>query len=52
MPRPIVHVDATVLCIHSGQAQPVTPFPRVLQFGGSPTNLPAPWKDLNILASP
>jgi hypothetical protein len=33
MPGPVVHVGATVLCMHAGQAQPVTPFPRVLVSG-------------------
>ena len=32
----LVHVGATVLCLHGGQAQPTTPNPRVL-VGGQPT---------------
>jgi hypothetical protein len=35
MPGPILHVGATVLCLHAGNAQPVAPFPRVL-VGGQP----------------
>lgn len=30
MAAPILHVGATVLCTHAGQATPTTPFPRVL----------------------
>jgi hypothetical protein len=33
MPGPIVHVGATVLCMHVGTALPVAPFPRVLVSG-------------------
>jgi hypothetical protein len=29
MPAPILHLGATVLCTHAGQATPVAPFPRV-----------------------
>lgn len=36
MPGPLLHVGATVLCAHGGQAQPVAPNPRVL-VGGMPT---------------
>ncbi len=36
MPGTLLHVGATVLCAHGGQAQPVTPNPRVL-VGGQPT---------------
>ena len=33
MPGPIVHLGATVLCMHAGTALPVAPFPRVLVSG-------------------
>ena len=33
MPGPILHLGATVICSHGGQAQPMTPFPRVLLSG-------------------
>src|SRR3978361_111105 len=33
MPSPILHLGATVLCSHAGQATAVTPFPRVLVSG-------------------
>ena len=29
MPAPILHLGATVLCTHAGQATPLAPFPRV-----------------------
>lgn len=33
MPGPILHLGATVLCSHAGQATPVAPNPRVLVSG-------------------
>ena len=30
MPAPILHLGATVLCSHAGQATPLSPFPRVM----------------------
>lgn len=33
MPGPILHLGATVICAHGGQAQPAAPFPRVLVSG-------------------
>lgn len=33
MPAPILHVGATITCMHAGPAQPMTPFPRVLVSG-------------------
>lgn len=35
MPGFLLHVGATVLCAHAGQAQPTTPNPRV-RVGGQP----------------
>jgi hypothetical protein len=35
MPGFLLHVGATVLCMHAGQAQPTVPNPRVL-VGGQP----------------
>jgi hypothetical protein len=35
MPGSVLHVGATVTCAHGGQAQPMTPFPRV-QVSGMP----------------
>jgi hypothetical protein len=36
MPGFLLHVGATVLCVHGGQAQPTVPNPRVL-VNGQPT---------------
>lgn len=33
MPTPILHLGATVICMHAGPATPLTPFPRVLVSG-------------------
>lgn len=33
MPAPILHLGATVMCMHAGTAQPTTPFARVLVTG-------------------
>lgn len=33
MPAPILHLGATVMCMHAGSAQPAAPFPRVLVSG-------------------
>jgi hypothetical protein len=35
MPGFLLHVGATVMCLHGGQAQPLVPNPRVL-VGGQP----------------
>ena len=35
MPGFLLHMGATVLCAHAGQAQPTAPFPRV-KVGGQP----------------
>ena len=43
MPGPIVHLGATVLCAHAGQATPTAPFPRVLVSGQPVTTLTAPY---------
>ena len=42
MPGPILHVGATVLCAHGGQATPTVPFPRVL----------VSWKPVTTLSTP
>lgn len=33
MPGPILHLGATVMCMHAGPAQPLAPFPRVMVSG-------------------
>lgn len=38
MPGPLLHVGATVMCAHGGQAQPTAPNPRVT-VSGQPTVL-------------
>ena len=43
MPGYLLHLGATVLCAHGGQAQPTVPNPRVT-VGGQPTvTIAAPW---------
>jgi hypothetical protein len=43
MPGFLIHVGASVLCSHGGQAQAAAPNPRV-SVGGQPSvTLPAPW---------
>lgn len=43
MPGPILHLGATVLCAHAGQAVPTAPFPRVLVSGQPVTTLATPY---------
>ena len=43
MPGFILHVGATVLCAHGGQAQPTTPNPRVLVNGQPSVTIAAPY---------
>ncbi len=43
MPGPILHLGATVICAHGGQAQPLTPFPRVLVSAQPVVTLSAPY---------
>jgi hypothetical protein len=43
MPGFVLHVGATVICAHGGQAQPTTPFPRVMVGNQPVVTLPAPW---------
>ena len=43
MPAPILHLGATVLCSHAGQATPVTPFPRVTVSGQPIATLTTPY---------
>lgn len=43
MPGFMLHVGATVLCAHAGQAQPTAPNPRVTVSGQPIVTLPAPW---------
>ena len=43
MPAPILHLGATVLCTHAGQATPLTPFPRVLLSGQPLVSIASPY---------
>jgi hypothetical protein len=43
MPAPILHLGATITCSHGGQAQPATPFPRVLVSGQPVVTLTTPY---------
>src|SRR3569833_2598386 len=39
MPAPILHLGATITCMHAGLAAPLTPLPRVLVSGQPITTL-------------
>jgi len=43
MPAPILHLGATVTCMHAGPAQPMAPFPRVLVSGQPVITLSTPY---------
>jgi hypothetical protein len=43
LPGFLVHLGATVMCMHGGQAQPTAPFPRVLASGQPVTTLICPY---------
>jgi hypothetical protein len=43
MPGFLLHVGASVLCSHGGQAQASAPNPRVTVSGQPTVALPAPW---------
>ena len=43
MPGFVLHVGATVTCVHGGQAQPTAPSARVSVLGQFVTTLPAPY---------
>lgn len=43
MPGFLLHVGATVLCAHGGQAQPTAPNPRVLVSGQPTVTMAAPY---------
>ncbi|HEX3487188.1 MAG TPA: hypothetical protein VHT51_19185 [Micropepsaceae bacterium] len=43
MPAPILHLGATVLCSHAGQAVPMAPFPRVMLTGQPAVTLTSPY---------
>lgn len=43
MPAPVLHLGASVLCSHAGQATPAAPFPRVMVSGQPVVTLASPW---------
>src|SRR5512134_3386051 len=43
MPGFLLHVGATVLCSHGGQAQPTAPNPRVMVSGQPTVTMAAPY---------
>jgi hypothetical protein len=43
MPGPLLHLNATVMCSHGGQALPSAPNPRVLVSGQPVTTMAAPY---------
>lgn len=43
MSGPVLHLGATVLCAHGGQATPSAPLPRVLVSGQPVATQAAPW---------
>lgn len=43
MPAPVLHLGATVACLHGGQALPTAPFPRVLVSGQPVATIATPY---------
>ena len=43
MPAPILHLGASVLCTHAGQATPMAPFPRVMVSAQPVVTLTSPY---------
>jgi hypothetical protein len=43
MPGPILHMGATVMCSHGGQAMPTVPSPRVTVMGTPIATIAAPY---------
>ena len=43
MPGPILHLGATVICAHAGQATPTVTSPRVTVSGQPIVTQPGPW---------
>lgn len=43
MPGPLLHVGASVLCAHGGQATPTVPNPRVLVSGQPTVQMTGPY---------
>jgi hypothetical protein len=43
MPGPLLHLGATIMCAHGGQATPAAPMPRVLVSGQPVVTLASPY---------
>jgi len=43
MPGLLLHLGATVQCVHGGQAMPIVPNPRVTVTGQPTATIAAPW---------
>ena len=52
MSGPVLHLGATVLCAHGGQATPSAPVPRVLVSGQPVATQAAPWLVAGCAFSP
>src|SRR5437867_3182960 len=52
MPAPILHLGATVLCSHAGQATPMAPFPRVTVSGQPVVALTSPYAIVGCALKP
>ena len=52
MPGFLLHVGATVLCSHAGQAQPTTPNPRVTVSGQPTVTIATPYVVAGCILSP
>ena len=52
MPGPILHLGATVLCSHGGQATPTAPNPRVLVSGQPVATIAAPYAVVGCAFAP
>ncbi|MHA7599845.1 hypothetical protein ACX12L_07870 [Alicycliphilus sp. T452] len=52
MPGPLLHLGATVLCAHGGQATPGAPVARVLVSGQPVATQAAPWLVAGCAFSP
>ncbi len=52
MPGPLLHLGATVLCAHGGQATPSAPVARVLVSGQPVATQAAPWLVAGCAFSP
>ena len=52
MPAFLLHVGATVMCMHGGQATPTVPFPRVKVSGQPVVTVSAPYAIAGCAFSP